>query len=173
MGRPFSVGEALGASFAASLDEAAGGVAGVWARIKLAASSIDVAPSDIQIVERMSRGYHKTRMWIRSLAMAFALSSSCALAQLTTITTTLSPRTTEAFESYLKSNEPQMNHKGKTRFAQMKPDEVRVEPTKDTGTIPVKGGMVHDWVAANSCAKGDGGTSSCSAAELFRVPVDV
>lgn len=60
--------------------------------------------------------------------------------------TTLSPQTNEAFDAYLKTAEPQM--KAQARFSQLKPNEVRVEPARDDGSIDVKDGIVHDWVAA-------------------------
>lgn len=60
--------------------------------------------------------------------------------------TTLSPRTNAAFDSYLKTTEPQIN--GRARYAQIRPGEVRVDPAREDGSIAVKDGLVHDWVAA-------------------------
>lgn len=59
---------------------------------------------------------------------------------------TLSPKTTAAFDAYLRTAEPQMA--GKARYAQLRPGEVRVDPAREDGSIGVKDGMVHDWVAA-------------------------
>ena len=79
---------------------------------------------------------------MRSLALVLAMPFFAA-AQ---FNTTLSPKTTEAFEAYLKTAEPQMN--GTARFGQLKTNEVRVEPARDDGSINVKDGIVHDWVGA-------------------------
>lgn len=81
-------------------------------------------------------------MWIRSLAFIAAL-PLLANAQ---FTTKLSPKTTKAFDSYLNINEPKMTNRA--RFAQLKPDEVRVEAANGDGTIEVESGMVHDWIGA-------------------------
>jgi hypothetical protein len=81
-------------------------------------------------------------MMMRCLALVLAL----PLVGVAQFQTTLSAKTTEAFESYLKTAEPQMT--GKARFAQLKPNEVRVEPARDDGSIDVQDGIVHDWVAA-------------------------
>jgi hypothetical protein len=59
---------------------------------------------------------------------------------------TLSPRTTAAFDNYLKTTEPQIN--GRPRYSQLKQGEVRVEAAREDGSIDVKDGIVHDWVAA-------------------------
>src|SRR6188768_1214068 len=79
---------------------------------------------------------------MRSLALVLAMPFFAA-AQ---FNTTLSPKTTEAFDAYLKAAEPQMN--GTARFGQLKTNEVRVEPARDDGSINVKDGIVHDWVGA-------------------------
>lgn len=81
-------------------------------------------------------------MWKRSTALAFTL-PFFATAQ---IHTTLEPGTIEAFDSYLKVNEPKMTTSA--RFAQLNPDEIRVEAANDKGTIDVHKGVVHDWVGA-------------------------
>jgi hypothetical protein len=59
---------------------------------------------------------------------------------------TLAPKTTSAFENYLKTAEPQMNHR--PRYAQLKPGEFRIEAAKQDGSINVSDGIVHDWVGA-------------------------
>ncbi len=59
---------------------------------------------------------------------------------------TLLPQTTAAFDTYLKTTEPQIN--GRARYGQLKPGEVRVEAARKDGAIDVKDGMVHDWVSA-------------------------
>ncbi|MEI9813220.1 MAG: hypothetical protein WDO18_11450 [Acidobacteriota bacterium] len=58
----------------------------------------------------------------------------------------LTPQTTAAFESYLKSTESKMT--GSPRYGQLRAGEVRVDPSKDDGAIGVKYGLIHDWVAA-------------------------
>jgi hypothetical protein len=60
--------------------------------------------------------------------------------------TTLSPKTTAAFDAYLRTAEPQMS--GRARYGQLKSGEVRVDAAREDGSIDVKDGMVHDWVAA-------------------------
>lgn len=60
--------------------------------------------------------------------------------------TTLSPKTTAAFDAYLRTAEPQMT--GKARYGQLRAGEVRVDPAREDGSIGVNDGMVHDWVAA-------------------------
>lgn len=77
---------------------------------------------------------------------SFALLLALPIAAAAQFNTTLSPHTNEAFDAYLKAAEPQM--KGTARYAQLKPNEVRVEPARDDGSIDVKDGIVHDWVAA-------------------------
>jgi hypothetical protein len=79
---------------------------------------------------------------MRSLALFLAL-PFVASAQLNT---TLSSKTTAAFDAYLNAAEPQIN--GKARFAQLNPNEVRVEATREKSTTNIEGGIVHDWVAA-------------------------
>lgn len=77
---------------------------------------------------------------------SFALLLALPIAAAAQFNTTLSLHTNEAFDAYLKAAEPQM--KGTARYAQLKPNEVRVEPARDDGSIDVKDGIVHDWVAA-------------------------
>jgi len=60
---------------------------------------------------------------------------------------TLSPRTTEAFEAYLRTAEPQIQARG-PRYGQLRPGDVQIVPAKEDGSIGVKDGIVHDWVAA-------------------------
>lgn len=60
--------------------------------------------------------------------------------------TTLSPRTSAAFEEYLRGTEPQMQQRA--RYGQLRTGEVRVEPARGDGSSGVKDGLVHDWVAA-------------------------
>jgi hypothetical protein len=63
---------------------------------------------------------------------------------------TLSPKTTAAFDAYLKIAEPQMS--GKARYGQLRAGEVRVDPAREDGSIGVKDGMVHDWVGGTLVA---------------------
>jgi hypothetical protein len=58
---------------------------------------------------------------------------------------TLSPRTTAEFEKYLQTAESQIT--GRARYGQLKAGEVRVDPVKEDGSIGIKDGMVHDWIA--------------------------
>ncbi len=62
------------------------------------------------------------------------------------LNTTLSPRATAAFDAYLKTHEPQINNR--PRYGQLKPGDVRIDPAREDGSIEVKDGMIHDWVAA-------------------------
>jgi hypothetical protein len=66
-----------------------------------------------------------------------------ALAQ---FTTTLNPKTTQEFDNYLKTAEPAMTFRA--HYGTLKPGEVRVDPAKEDGHIPVKDGIIHDWVGA-------------------------
>jgi hypothetical protein len=59
---------------------------------------------------------------------------------------TLSPGTTVAFDSYIRTAESQLT--GRARYGLLKPGEVRVDPARADGSIDVKDGIVHDWVAA-------------------------
>src|SRR4051812_33608982 len=68
------------------------------------------------------------------------------LALVAQLNTTLSPRATEAFDAYLKAHEPQINHRA--RYAQLKPGEIRVDPGRESGSINVSEGLLHDWVGA-------------------------
>ncbi len=77
-------------------------------------------------------------MWKLLLACPLVLSAQFGA--------TLSPKTTAAFEAYLKTAEPQMG--GTARYGQLRGGEVRVGPAREDGSIDVKDGMVHDWVAA-------------------------
>ena len=61
------------------------------------------------------------------------------------VTTTLSPRTTAAFDAYLRTAEPQMT--GKPRYPELQANELRVEPVKAEGSFEVDGGLIHDWAA--------------------------
>jgi len=60
--------------------------------------------------------------------------------------TTLSSKTTAAFESYLRTAEPRID--GHAHYSQLKPGEVRVDPVRGDGSINIADGIVHDWVAA-------------------------
>jgi hypothetical protein len=62
------------------------------------------------------------------------------------LSTTLSPKTTAAFESYLRQAEPKMTNT--PRYPQLRAGEVRIDPAREDGSIGVNDGMVHDWVAA-------------------------
>ena len=73
------------------------------------------------------------------LAVLFPLALSAQFS------TTLSPKTTAAFDAYLKTHEAQMSNRA--RYGQLNPGEVRVDPAREDGSIDVKDGMVHDWVA--------------------------
>jgi hypothetical protein len=60
--------------------------------------------------------------------------------------TTLSPKTTAAFDIYLKAAEPQITNRA--RYGQLKPGDVQVAAARGDGSTDIKDGMVHDWVAA-------------------------
>lgn len=78
--------------------------------------------------------------------LKYALLLWLPLAATAQFNTTLEPHTTAAFENYLKTAEPQIGLK--PRYAQLKPGEVRVDPAREDGSVGVKDGLVHDWVAA-------------------------
>jgi hypothetical protein len=79
---------------------------------------------------------------MRSVALTLAL----PLVVTAQLNTTLSPKTVEAFDAYVKTAESQMN--GTARFGQLKPDELRIQPASSAGSLNVKDGIVHDWVGA-------------------------
>ena len=61
--------------------------------------------------------------------------------------TTLSPKTDQAFDAYRKLIEAQLD--GHPRFpAGLKPGQIQVLPARDQGAIEVPGGIIHDWIAA-------------------------
>jgi hypothetical protein len=61
------------------------------------------------------------------------------------LNTTLSPKTTAAFENYVQQAEPKITNT--PRYAQIRAGEVRIDPARAEGTMNVKDGLVHDWVA--------------------------
>ncbi|MEO5926548.1 MAG: hypothetical protein ABIR70_22210 [Bryobacteraceae bacterium] len=76
-------------------------------------------------------------------ALALAIFPVALIAQLNT---TLSPQATAGFDTYLKAHEPQINNRA--RYGPLRPGEVRVDPAREDGSIDVKDGTIHDWVAA-------------------------
>ena len=61
--------------------------------------------------------------------------------------TTLNPKTDQAFDDYRKLVEAQLD--GHPRFpAGLKPGQIQVLPARNQGAIEVPGGIVHDWIAA-------------------------
>jgi hypothetical protein len=82
---------------------------------------------------------------VRILHLLYCLFSLSPVA-LAQFRTTLSPKTTEAFEGYRKNVESQMTHN--PRYPQLEAGVVRVEPSRNDGTIAVSSGIVHDWVGA-------------------------
>ena len=75
--------------------------------------------------------------------LLFACVPALALAQ---FSTELSPKTTAAFDQYLKTAEAQFTWKA--RYGGLRANEVRIEAGKGSGTTSVPDGLVHDWVAA-------------------------
>lgn len=80
----------------------------------------------------------RTRILTIALAIPFAANAQ--------FETTLSPKTTEAFDSYLKVNESKITNRA--RFADIQANEIKVEAANGKGTIDVEKGIVHDWVGA-------------------------
>lgn len=61
--------------------------------------------------------------------------------------THLNARTAQAFEDYRKAAEAQFDWR--PRFSSgLKPGQVEIVPAKNNGSIEVKDGLIHDWVAA-------------------------
>lgn len=60
--------------------------------------------------------------------------------------TTLSPKTTAAFDQYQKTAEERLTWK--PRYSQIRPGEIKIDPADGDGSKSVSDGLVHDWVAA-------------------------
>jgi hypothetical protein len=60
--------------------------------------------------------------------------------------TTLSPKTTAAFDQYQKTAEGRLSWK--PRYSQIRPGEVKIDPADGDGSKGVTDGLLHDWVAA-------------------------
>lgn len=82
---------------------------------------------------------------VRTLHLLYCVLASAPFAQ-AQFRTTLSPKTTEAFEAYRKNVESQITHN--PRYPQLEAGAARVEPNRDDGTTSVSDGIVHDWVGA-------------------------
>jgi hypothetical protein len=76
------------------------------------------------------------------LGLAIALSPGL-FAQLST---KLSAQTTRAFNDYQQKAEASFNWRG--RYNTLRAGEVRIDPVRDDGSVDVKDGIIHDWVAA-------------------------
>jgi len=90
---------------------------------------------------------------VREFFPAFRLLILLLLALTATIpltaqfSTTLNPKTDQAFDDYRKLVEAQLD--GHPRFpAGLKPGQIQVLPARDQGAIEVPGGIIHDWIAA-------------------------
>ncbi len=77
-------------------------------------------------------------MRLATLSLLFPLALQAQL------NTTLSPKTTAAFDKYVQQAEPKITNT--PRYPQLRAGEVRVDPVGDQGTMNVKDGLLHDWV---------------------------
>lgn len=61
--------------------------------------------------------------------------------------TRLNPKTDQAFDDYRKAAEAKLD--GRPRFPSgLKPGQVEIAPTNAAGSVDVKDGLIHDWIAA-------------------------
>jgi hypothetical protein len=78
-------------------------------------------------------------MRFATLILLFPLALSAQL------NTTLSPKAAAAFDNYVRQAEPKISNT--PHYSQIRAGEVRIDPTGSEGTMNVKDGLVHDWVA--------------------------
>lgn len=82
-------------------------------------------------------------MKMMRISVFFLLLAAPAWAQ---FGTKLNPATTAAFEKYRQGVESKLDWK--PRFVTLKPGAVQIVPAREDGSIDVKDGIVHDWIAA-------------------------
>jgi len=83
---------------------------------------------------------------MRRAAFIFTLALACTHTASAQFNTELSPKATAAFNDYQKTIESQF--RWQPRYPQIQPGEVKVDPIKGDGSIVIKDGLVHDWIAA-------------------------
>jgi hypothetical protein len=80
---------------------------------------------------------------MRNLFFFLLLTAVPAVSQ---FNTTLNPATTAAFEKYRQGVEAKLD--GNPRFVQLDANRIQIAPAREDGSIGVKDGIVHDWIAA-------------------------
>jgi len=58
----------------------------------------------------------------------------------------LNPKTDQAFEDYRKAVETKLDGRPRFPFG-LKPGQVEIAPTNTAGSMDIKDGMIHDWIA--------------------------
>jgi hypothetical protein len=87
----------------------------------------------------------KLRSTQHLLVLALALAAPTVLSA--QFSAHLSPRTAQAFEEYRKATEAKLDGKPQLDSAP-KPSDITITPGNAKGSVEVKDGLVHDWIAA-------------------------